>query len=182
MRRDIAPSILAIVVLTLLFGIAYPLATTGVAQVLFPGKADGSRDLIGRDFSGHPGYFQSRPSATGYSGDVTFFNNLGPNSAQLREQIAKARAAYVRREHLRPGEHVPVDAVTSSGSGVDPHISKANAEIQARRVAKARGLPLERVLRLVDENTDGRFLGVLGEPGVNVLELNHALDAETGSR
>jgi K+-transporting ATPase ATPase C chain len=181
MRRDIAPSIIAIVVLTLLFGIVYPLATTGVAQVLFPGKADGDIRLIGRDFSGRPGYFQSRPSATDYSANVTFFNNLGPNSKELRDQIAENRAAYERRERLRPGEEVPVDAVTTSASGVDPHISEANARIQARRVAQQRGLPLERVLELVDENTDGRFLGVLGEPGVNVRELNRALDEE-GSR
>src|SRR5215218_8503280 len=98
MRRDIAPSIIAIAVLTLLLGIAYPLTTTGVAQVLWPHRADGVVRLIGRDFSGDRTYFLPRPSATGYSGDVTFFNNLGPNSAKLRDQIAKARAAYVKRE------------------------------------------------------------------------------------
>jgi potassium-transporting ATPase KdpC subunit len=192
MRRDIAPSIIAIVVLTVLFGIVYPLATTGVAQVLFPNKADGSqieRDgetvgsrLIGQDFSGNRGDFQSRPSATEYSANVTFFGNLGPNSRELRDTFAENRAAYERREQLRPGEEVPPDAVQNSGSGVDPHISEANAEIQARRVAEERGIPLDRVMELVDENTDGRFLGVLGEPGVNVLELNLALDDEEGSR
>jgi K+-transporting ATPase ATPase C chain len=192
MRRDIAPSIIAIVVLTLLFGIVYPLATTGVAQVLFPNKADGSRierdgevvgsRLIGQDFSGDRAYFQSRPSATEYSANVTFFNNLGPNSQELRDLFAENRAAYVRREQMRPGEQVPSDAVQTSASGVDPHISEANAEIQARRVAEERGLELDRVLDLVDENTDGRFLGVLGEPGVNVLELNLALDDEAGTR
>jgi potassium-transporting ATPase KdpC subunit len=188
MRRDIAPSIIAIVVLTLLFGIVYPLATTGVAQVLFPNKADGSRierdgevvgsRLIGQDFSGDRAYFQSRPSATEYSANVTFFNNLGPNSQELSDLFAENRAAYMRREQMRPGEQVPPDAVQTSASGVDPHISEANAEIQARRVAEERGLELGRVLELVDENTDGRFLGVLGEPGVNVLELNLALDDE----
>jgi potassium-transporting ATPase KdpC subunit len=188
MRKDVVPSLIAIVVLTVLFGLVYPLATTGVAQLVFPGKADGSRierdgkvigsRLIGQDFKGRPRYFQSRPSATEYSANVTFFNNLGPNSAELRDQMAKARAAYIRREQLRAGERVPVDAVTTSASGVDPHISEANARIQARRVAEERGLELERVLGLVDENTDGRFLGVLGEPGVNVLELNLALDDE----
>jgi potassium-transporting ATPase KdpC subunit len=190
MRRDIAPSIIAIVVLTLMFGIVYPLATTGVAQVLFPGKSDGSlieRDgervgsrLIGQDFSGRPRYFQSRPSATDYSGNVTFFNNLGPNSRELSDLLADNLAAYLRRERpFNPGlqpDDVPVDAVTTSASGVDPHISEANAEIQARRVAEERGLELDRVLELVDDNTDGRFLGVLGERGVNVLELNLALD------
>jgi K+-transporting ATPase ATPase C chain len=188
MRRDIAPSIIAIVVLTLLFGIVYPLATTGVAQVLFPNKADGSRierdgevvgsRLIGQDFSGDRAYFQARPSATEYSANVTFFNNLGPNSQELSDLFAENRAAYMRREQMRPGEQVPPDAVQTSASGVDPHISEANAEIQARRVAEERGLELGRVLELVDENTDGRFLGVLGEPGVNVLELNLALDDE----
>jgi K+-transporting ATPase ATPase C chain len=213
MRRDFLPSIIAIVVLTLIFGVAYPLATTGIAQVLFPGKADGSqieRDgkvvgsrLIGQDFQkpvldengkpkedadGNPvleadlRYFQSRPSATGYSANVTYFNNLGPNNKALSDLFKDNLAAYLERERrYNPGlqaSDVPVDAVTTSASGVDPHISEANARIQARRVAEQRGLPHERVLELIDDNTDGRFLGVLGEPGVNVLELNLALDQE----
>jgi K+-transporting ATPase ATPase C chain len=192
MRRDFLPSLIAIVVLTLLFGVIYPLATTGVAQVLFPGKADGSQierggrvvgsRLIGQDFKGQPRYFQSRPSATGYSANVTSFNNLGPNSKELSGQLRKNLAAYLKRERpYNPGlerRDVPVDAVTTSASGVDPHISVANARIQARRVARERGLELDRVLQLVDDNTDGRFLGVLGERGVNVLELNLALDQE----
>jgi potassium-transporting ATPase KdpC subunit len=178
MRRDLISSVIAIVVVTVAFGLVYPLATTGIAQVLFPDKADGDTRLIGRDFGGRPGDFQSRPSATGYSTTVTFFNNLGPNSTELRRQIEENKGAYERRERLRPGEQVPVDAVTTSASGVDPHISEANARIQARRVAAQRELPLERVLELVEENTDGRFLGVLGEPGVNVRELNRALDRE----
>jgi K+-transporting ATPase ATPase C chain len=192
MRRDLLTSIIAVVVTIALFGLIYPLATTGVAQVLFPNKADGSqieRDgevvgsrLIGQDFRGRPRYFQSRPSATDYSGDVTFFNNLGPNSSELRDQLARRLAAYLQRERpynpdLRRGD-VPPDAATTSGSGVDPHISEANARIQARRVADVRDLELARVMELVEENTDGRFLGVLGEPGVNVLELNLALDEE----
>ena len=177
MRRDLINSALAIVVFTVLLGLAYPLATTGVAHVLFPNKADGDAQLVGRDFSGRPGSFQSRPSATGYSTDATFFGNLGPNSRELSEQIEENVAAYERREQLRPGEGVPVDAATTSASGVDPHISEENAEIQARRVAEERGLPLERVLELVEENTDGRGLGLFGEPGVNVRELNRALDA-----
>jgi potassium-transporting ATPase KdpC subunit len=189
MRRDLSNSILAILVFTLLLGLAYPLLTTGVAQVLWPGKADGSqveRDgrvvgslLIGHQFRG-PRYFHSRPSVTGYSGNVTFFNNLGPNSRQLSELFEKNLAAYLRRERpFNPGlraADVPPDAVQASGSGVDPDISQANARIQARRVAAERGLPLGRVLRLVADNTDGRALGVFGEPGVNVLELNLALD------
>jgi K+-transporting ATPase ATPase C chain len=213
MRKDLLPSVLAIVVLTAMFGVLYPLATTGVAQVLFPNKADGSqieRDgkvvgsgLIGQDFSkpvlgengkpkedadgnpvleADPRYFQSRPSATGYSANVTYFNNLGPNSKDLRDMFKENLATYIDREGrynpgLKPSD-VPADAVTTSASGVDPHISQANARIQARRVAEVRALSLERVLELVDDNTDGRALGVLGEPGVNVLKLNLALDEE----
>jgi K+-transporting ATPase ATPase C chain len=173
-------------------GLAYPLVTTGVARLAFPGAGDGSRierdgkvvgsRLIGQDFRRDPRYFQSRPSATGYSADVTYFNNLGPNSKDLRDMFVANLAAYVKRERpydpgLEPSD-VPVDAVTTSASGVDPQISQANARIQARRVAKVRGLDLSRVLDLVDDNTDGRALGVLGEPGVNVLKLNLALDQE----
>jgi K+-transporting ATPase ATPase C chain len=191
MRRDLLNSILAIVVFTLVLGLAYPLFTTGVAQVLWPNKADGSQvevdgkvvgsRLIGQQFRGAR-YFHSRPSATDYSANVTFFNNLGPNSRELRDQFRANLSAYLRRERpFNPGlraADVPPDAVQTSASGVDPDISQANARIQARRVAKERGLPLERVLRLVDDNTDGRALGVLGEPGVNVLELNLAVDRE----
>jgi potassium-transporting ATPase KdpC subunit len=192
MRRDLISSALALLVLTLLLGVAYPLATTGVAQVLWPSKADGSqveRDgrtvgsrLIGQDFGGDRRYFQSRPSATGYSADVTYFNNLGPNNRELRDQLADNLAGYLRRE--RPYDRdldradVPADAVQASASGVDPHISPDNARIQARRVAEVRGLDLDRVLELVDESTDGRGLGLFGEPGVNVLDLNLALDRE----
>jgi potassium-transporting ATPase KdpC subunit len=178
MQRDLINSVLAILVFTALLGLAYPLATTGVAQVLFPGKADGDARLIGRDFAGRPGYFQSRPSVTGYSTEATFFNNLGPNSAELRDMFEENAAAYRERERLRPGEEIPPDAVQTSASGVDPHISEDNAAIQARRVAEQRGLPLERVMELVEESTDGRGLGVFGEPGVNVRELNRALDEE----
>jgi potassium-transporting ATPase KdpC subunit len=196
MRRDLINSALAILVFTVVLGLAYPLATTGVAQVLWPNKADGStieRDgkvvgsrLIAQDFKGRPRYFQSRPSVTDYNPAATFFNNLGPNSKDLEALFEKNLAAYLKRERpynpgLAKGE-VPPDAVQTTASGVDPHISKANAEIQARRVAKVRGLDLDRVLTLVDENTDDRGLGVLGEPGVNVLELNLALDAEGSSR
>ncbi len=213
MRRDLTNSILAIVVFTVMFGLAYPLLTTGVAQVLWPGKSDGSqieRDgevvgsrLIGQDFQrpvldengrpredeegnpvleADPRYFQSRPSVTGYSANVTFFNNLGPNSRDLSNMFKENLGAYLERERrFNPGlqaSDVPPDAVQTTASGVDPHISEANARIQARRVAEERGIPLERVLELVDDNTDGRALGVLGEPGVNVLELNMAVDRE----
>lgn len=195
MRRDLTTSVIAIVVFTVLLGLAYPLATTGVAQVLFPSKADGSRveasdgtvvgsRLIGQDFKGRPKYFQSRPSVTDYNPAGTFFNNLGPNNRELRDMFAKNVRGYLGRERpFSPGlrrADVPADAVQTSASGVDPHISEANARIQARRVARVRGLPLDRVMALVDDNTDGRSLGVFGAPGVNVLELNLALDREAG--
>jgi potassium-transporting ATPase KdpC subunit len=196
MRRDFINSALAILVLTVVFGLAYPLATTGIAQVLWPNKADGSRverggktigsRLIGQNFKGQPRYFQSRPSVTDYNPAGTFFNNLGPNSKELKAMFDKNLAAYLKRE--RPHNpsltknDVPPDAVQTTASGVDPHISEANARIQAHRVADERGLDLQHVLTLVDENTDGRGLGVLGEPGVNVLELNLALDREEGSQ
>jgi K+-transporting ATPase ATPase C chain len=193
MRRDLKASVLAAVALTLIFGLAYPLAMTGAAQLLFPGKSDGSivqragqpvgSRLIGQEFKGER-YFHSRPSATEYSGNVTFFNNLGPNSAELAQQLKQGVNAYLERERpFSPGlaaADVPVDAVTTSASGVDPNISKANALIQARRVAEVRRIPLPSVLELVDEHTSGRFAGLLGEPGVNVLELNLALDEDAG--
>ncbi len=197
MRRDLINSALGIVIFTLLLGLAYPLLTTGIAQVAWPNKADGSqieRDgevvgsrLIGQDFSGRGGarYFQSRPSVTDYSPNATFFNNLGPNNAELRTYFEDNLATYLKRERefnpeLRAAD-VPPDAVQSAASGVDPHISPDNAEIQARRVAEERGLELARVLELIEENTDDRSLGVFGEPGVNVLELNLALDDVGGA-
>jgi len=195
MRRDLLTSLLAVVVLTVALGLAYPLAITAVAQVVFPGAADGSKvsfdgrvvgsELIGQEFEGRA-YFHPRPSATEYSADVTFFGNAGPNSAELRDTIEEELAAYLKRE--RPydrsltREGVPVDAVTESASGVDPHISEANARIQAHRVAAVRGLSLERVGELIADHTDGRSLGVFGEPGVNVLRLNIALEEEAPQR
>ncbi len=190
LRKDLLTATIAIVFFTLLLGIAYPLLTTGVSQVLFPNAANGSRieedgevvgsKLIGQDFRGEPRYFQSRPSATEYSADVTYFNNLGPNNRELSEFFAEELRAYLARERRYDpslaAADVPVDAVTTSASGVDPHISAANARIQAHRVAAVRRLPLRRVLDLIGEHTEGRFLGLFGEPGVNVLELNLALD------
>lgn len=190
LRRDLTTAAIAIVFLTLLLGVAYPLLTTGVSQVLFPDASNGSKvevdgrvvgsRLIGQDFRGEPRYFQGRPSATGYSADVTHFDNRGPNDRELSELFAEELEAYLARERrYDPGltaAEVPVDAVTTSASGVDPHISEANARIQAHRVAAVRGMPLRRVLDLIGEHTDGRFLGLFGEPGVNVLQLNLALD------
>lgn len=207
LRRNLLASLIAVAVFTAVFGLAYPLLMTGLSQLLFPSGADGSQieldgrvvgsRLIGQSFTKQvpntgegarfrevpdPGYFQSRPSATGYSADVTFFNNLGPNNAELSESMGKLADAYLKLE--RPYDptltraDVPVDAVSTSASGVDPHISQANALIQAHRIAAVRHLPLERVKQLIEENTAGRALGFLGEPGVNVLELNIALDRE----
>lgn len=187
MRRDLIASVVAVLTFTVLFGLAYPLVVTGVSQVAFPSKADGSRierdgktvgsALIGQDFKNKPQYFQGRPSVTDYNPAGTFFNNLGPNSVELKDMFAKNLRAYLK---LNPGvkaADVPPDAVQTTASGVDPHISPRNAEIQVRRVARVRHLPLARVRELIDESTDGRFLGVIGEPGVNVLKLNLALDA-----
>lgn len=192
LRKDLLTATIAIVFLTLTLGVAYPLLTTGVSRVLFPNASNGSKievdgkvvgsELIGQDFRGLPRYFQGRLSATEYSADVTYFNNLGPNNRELSEFFAEELDTYLTRERRYvPGltaADVPVDAVTTSASGVDPHISEANARIQAHRVAAVRDLPLDRVLGLIDEHTDGRFAGLFGEPGVNVLELNIALDTE----
>ena len=192
MRRTVTTSIIAVIAFTLIFGLAYPLAMTGVSQLVFSGKADGSKltvngrlvgsSLIGQDFEGDRRYFQSRPSQTEYAADATGFSNLGPNSVEEREAVRENLAAYVKLE--KPYDRsltkvdVPVDAVTMSGSGVDPEISEANAQIQAHRIAAVRELPLSRVEELISDHTSSRFLGVFGEPGVNVLQLNLALDEE----
>lgn len=192
LRKDLITATIAIVFFTLTLGIAYPLVTTGVSQVLFPNASNGGKieldgklagsKLIGQDFGGVWRYFQGRPSVTGYSANVTYFSNLGPNNKELSEFFEEELKTYLARERrYDPGltaADVPVDAVTTSASGVDPHISEANARIQAHRVAAVRDLPLDRVLDLIDEHTDGRFLGLFGEPGVNVLQLNLALDEE----
>jgi K+-transporting ATPase ATPase C chain len=206
--KELLTATAAIVVLTVILGIGYPLLMTGISQVAFPNKANGSQikvdgkvvgssliakafviDTGRKDSDGNPitrpdpRYFQPRPSQTDYSATGTFFSNRGPNSAVGRFFYRDQLAAYLALEgRYDPGltkAKVPVDAVTTSGSGVDPHISQANARIQAHRIAAVRRLPLARVDALIKANTDGRFLGVLGEPGVNVLELNLALDKES---
>lgn len=191
LRKDLITAAIAIVAMTVVLGLLYPLAITGVSQVAFPGSANGSKvsvdgkvvgsHLIGQEFKGKA-WFHSRPSATGYSGNVTFFGNAGPNSVELREEIREELTAYLKLnkpyDQALTREGVPVDAVTQSASGVDPDISEANARIQAHRVAAVRHLPLAKVEELISQNTDSRSLGVLGEPGVNVLELNIALDKE----
>jgi K+-transporting ATPase ATPase C chain len=182
MKKNLISSALAVLAFTLLFGIAYPLVVTGIAQVAFGQKADGDPTLIAHDVKGSPRYFQPRPSATGWSASATYFANRGPNQSSARYFYRDQLAAYLKLEGpYNPGltdAKVPADAVTMSGSGVDPLISAANARIQARRVAAVRKLPLDRVDQLVSDSTDGRSLGVLGEPGVNVTKLNLALDAE----
>jgi K+-transporting ATPase ATPase C chain len=191
LRKDLRTGLIAIVAMTVVLGILYPLAITGISQVVFPGAANGSKvsldgkvvgsRLIGQEFKGKA-WFHSRPSATGYSGNVTFFGNGGPNSIEVREELREELAAYVKQnkpyDRSLTRADVPVDAVTQSASGVDPDISAANARIQAHRIAAVRHLPLSRVEELIAANTDGRSLGVLGEPGVNVLELNIAIDKE----
>jgi potassium-transporting ATPase KdpC subunit len=191
MSKDLIRGALTVVVLTVVLGLAYPLAMTGVAQVAFPGKADGSlvqRDgkvvgstLLGQEWKGNT-YFQPRPSATGYSASVTYFGNHGPNQRSTMYLTRQNLQAYIKREApYVPGltaARVPSDAAQFSASGVDPHISKANAALQAHRVAAVRHLPLARVQQLVKQSTDGRGLGLFGEPGVNVTKLNLALDQE----
>jgi K+-transporting ATPase ATPase C chain len=190
MRKDLIRSALAVIGFTLALGLAYPLVMTGIAQVAFGGQADGSlikadgkvvgSALLARDVKDTPKDFHPRPSATGYSASVTFFANRGPNQRSTMILTRQHIDAYIKVEKpYNPGltpARVPVDAVTFSASGVDPDISKANAAIQARRVAAVRHLPLARVRQLVKDNTDGRGLGVFGEPGVNTTTLNLALN------
>jgi K+-transporting ATPase ATPase C chain len=194
MMRTVARSAIAVVVLTLAFGIVYPLVFTGFAQIAFSDRADGSlveRDgtvvgsrLAAQAFTG-PEYFHPRPSATApeYNAAATTFANLGPTNPDLATAVQERIDAILELEgpynpDLEVGD-IPVDAVTTSASGIDPHISVANARLQAARVAEERGLSEARVAELIDENTDGRWLGIFGEAGVNVLELNLALDEET---
>jgi K+-transporting ATPase ATPase C chain len=182
MLRLLISSAIAVLVFTVLLGLAYPLTLTGVSQVAFPGKANGDPSLIAEAPPRGDGWFVPRPSQTDYSTTATAFSNRGPNQraalAFYRRQIVR----YLKREgpynpRLTVAD-IPIDAVTTSGSGLDPLISAENAAIQARRVAAARGLPLARVRQLVDEHTTGRFLRLVGEPGVNVTELNRALAKE----
>jgi potassium-transporting ATPase KdpC subunit len=177
MRKNLISSLLAVLTFTVLFGLAYPLVVTGIAQVAFPGKADGDPTLLARDVKGSPRYFHPRPSATEYSSTATFFANRGPNQSSARFFYRDALAAYVELEGpYTPGlstTKVPADAVTMSGSGVDPHISEANARIQARRVAAVRGLSPGRVAALIADSEEG---GVFGPRVVNTTKLNEALD------
>ena len=195
MLKELRPAIVVLLALTLITGIIYPLAMTGIAQLVFPYQANGSllrdrdgkvigSELIGQDFTS-PKYFQGRPSVTTgtdakgnsvaqpYNAANSYASNLGPTAKALVDRVT-ADTAKLKAEN--PRQPVPVDLITTSGSGLDPDISPAAALFQVPRVAKARGLPEDRVRQLVQEETEGRLLGLLGEPRVNVLALNLALD------
>jgi len=184
--RNLITAVLMTIVTTLLLGVVYPLVVTGLAQVVFPDKANGQlieRDgkivgsrIIGQTFSS-PGYFRSRPSAAGIGYDAanSAGTNLGPTNKKLVDAV---KAAVDAAKQENPGAPVPIDLVTSSASGLDPHLSPASAAFQVPRVARERGISAVDVQRLVDAHTERRQLGFLGEPVVNVLELNLALDAQ----
>jgi K+-transporting ATPase ATPase C chain len=183
--KNLLTALLMTIVTTVLFGLVYPLAVTGIAQLAFPDKANGQlikhpdgtiagSKIIGQPFSG-PGYFHPRPSAagTGYDAGASAGSNLGPTNQKLIDRV-KADVATLHVEN--PGKPVPIDLVTTSASGLDPHISPAGADFQIPRVARERGMTESELGSLVAKHTEGRTLGVLGEPSVNVLLLNLELD------
>jgi potassium-transporting ATPase KdpC subunit len=189
MWQQLLPALRITLVMTLLTGLIYPLAVTGLCQVLFHDKANGSlitvndqvvgSALIGQNFS-KPQYFQPRPSAAGndgYDPTASGGSNLGPTNQKLIDRV-KASVEKFRKENPTYTGPLPADLVTTSGSGLDPHISPASAAAQLDRVAKARGIPSAQLRALIDAHTEGRDLGFLGEPRVNVLLLNMALDRE----
>jgi potassium-transporting ATPase KdpC subunit len=186
--QHLRPALVLIALFTLLTGVAYPLAMTGIAQLAFPAQANGSlitnggkiigSSLIGQAFANNR-YFHARPSAAGdkgYDASSSSGSNLGPITKKLIDRV-KGDVDALRKEGV--ADPIPVDAVTTSGSGLDPDVSPETALMQAARVAKARGLPEEKVQRLIVAHVHGREFGVLGEPHVNVLELNLALDGAT---
>ncbi len=191
--RTLGRSVIAVVVLTVVFGLVFPALFTGFAQLAFSNKADGSLiesdgKVVGSKLAAQaftkPEYFHPRPSATApeYNAAATTFANLGPTNPDLAKAVRERIVAILKLERpynpgLRAGD-IPVDAVTTSASGIDPHISPDNAELQTARIAKVRNMSADRVAELVDEHTSGRWLGIFGQPAVNVLELNLALDSE----
>jgi len=196
LKTQLRPAIVGVIVFTILTGLIYPLTITGIAQLLFPREANGSlisrggktvgSELIGQGFN-DPRYFWSRPSATapqGYNAAASSGSNLGPSNPALTQAVAD-RIQALRNADPGNALRVPVDLVTASASGLDPHVSPAAAAYQAARVARAQGLREADVLNLVARNVEGRQWGVLGEPRVNVLRLNIALDdlvAQTQNR
>lgn len=185
---EIRSAVLATLVLAVVCCGIYPLVVFGIAQMAFPHKANGSlivdssgtvrgSKLLGQGFTADK-YFHPRPSAAGNGYDATSSggSNLGPTSQKLNDGIKERIEGYRKENGLKDTDSVPADAVTASGSGLDPHISARNAELQAVRVAKARNISVEKLLAMVRENTDAPDLGIFGEAGVNVLELNLALD------
>jgi len=190
--KHLVTSILALLLLTVITGIAYPLLVTGIAQVGFPHSADGSMikrngvvigsSLIAQNFTAAK-YFWPRPSAagSGYDAMDSSFSNLGPTNKNLADRVQAAVKADIAADPGLTFGNVPIDMVTTSGSGLDPDITVANARAQAPRVAAARGMSVSAVLSLIAKHTAGRQLGLLGEPVVNVLQLNLALDAGQGA-
>jgi K+-transporting ATPase ATPase C chain len=190
MMKNVLRALLAVVVLSVLTGLVYPLAITGIAQVGMKGKADGSlievdgqvvgSSSIGQLWDGEQ-WFHGRPSAVDYDASTSSGSNLGPTSQELADQITERVAAILELESPYlpdlTAADIPADLVTASGSGMDPDISVASADLQAARIAAVRGLALDEVMELIDAHTDPRVLGFLGEPRVNVLELNLALEA-----
>ena len=189
--RQLRPALLVVVVASVMLGLVYPLVVTAIGQVAFDDKADGSlievdgvvvgSKLLGQSFTS-PEYFQSRPSAAGagYDGSASSGSNLGPTNPDFLTSIDERVAAYRETNGLSGDAMVPVDAVTASGSGLDPAISVANARLQSTRVAAERGLAVDDVLALIEEHTTDRTLLILGEPAVQVLPLNLALDELSG--
>jgi K+-transporting ATPase ATPase C chain len=185
--QDFRAAIISMVFFTVLCGAAYPLLMTGFAQAVFPGKANGSilevdgepvgSELVGQNFTG-PEYFHPRPSAAGdgYDGGASSGSNLGPSSQALIDRVTESLATIREENGLADDAPIPVDAVTASASGLDPHISPAYAELQVPRVARERGMTVEAVREIVERYTDGSLLWVAGEPRVNVLRVNVALD------
>lgn len=177
--KEIITAIRAFIVFSLLLGLVYPLAITGVAQIAFPQKANGSlivengqvvgSSLIGQKFN-KPEYFNSRPSAVDYNAAGSGASNLGPSSKKLADRVK----TDIAKNNL--SGNIPADMVLTSASGLDPHISAENAKLQAKRIAKIRGLPISKIEELISKNTDSEFLGIWGQEGVNVLKLNLALD------
>jgi K+-transporting ATPase ATPase C chain len=186
---NIRGAVVSTLVLAVVCCVLYPLVVFGISQLLFHEQANGSlivsadgsvrgSKLLGQSFSDAK-YFHPRPSAAGNGYDATSSggSNLGPTSRKLNDAIKDRVAAYRKENGLSENDSLPADAVTASGSGLDPQISLRNAELQTPRIAKARGLSEQKVRELIQQNTDGRDLGVFGDPGVNVLQLNLALDA-----